>query len=348
MTDRGVTDVLRPGTAAPQVVATRPTPWEVGRRYATRRTRLLVGLGVLFTAVCLLFGFPTGREVITLWVLALLFAVVGGDVRAWRTTVVRDWLPLLVVLFAYDLLRGFAKGSVSRAHVLPQLRAEEWLFGGGRVTPTEWLQERLYSCIPSWYDYLAVPVYMSHFVVPMAVAAGLWATSYARFKEFVWSLVTLTAMTLLTYAAFPAVPPWMASQRLDPETGQTLLPYTERVPSHVLEVSGVETIHNAVQRGEAYANPVAAIPSLHSAVPMLVLLLAWPYCRRLGRTLLVVYIAAMTFTLVYGGEHYVVDAVIGWAYAALAVVLVRRVRARRARAAVAGAEPPRAPAPAPV
>ncbi len=35
--------------------------------------------------------------------------------------------------------------------------------------------------------------------------------------------------------------------------------------------------------------------------------------------LLVAYVLAMTFTLAYGGEHYVVDALVGWVYAAVAV-----------------------------
>jgi len=306
-----VTEVLKP--AAEREL--RTSPWEVGSRNSLRRRRLLIGSGVAFAAVSAVFGFPAGREVVTAWLFLLLYAVVGGDRQAWRRAVVHDWLPLLAVLFAYDSLRGFAKDLVGRARVLPQLRADEWLFGG--TVPAVWLQQHLYRPVPSWYDYVIVPVYMSHFVVPTAVAAGLWATSYERFRRYAWSLVVLTAGTLLTYALFPAVPPWLASR-----TTTGLLPFVERVTPHTLAVSGIPTIHNAVQRGEAYANPVAAIPSLHSAVPMLIVLLAWPYCRRLGRTLLVGYLIAMTFTLVYGGEHYVVDVAIGWAYAGVSVAAV--------------------------
>lgn len=312
--------------AVPSTPAT-PSPWEIGSRNPTRRRRLLLLLAAAFTAVSLVFGFPTGREVVTAWLFLLLYAIVAGDGRIWRRAVVRDWLPLIAVLFAYDTLRGFADGLAQRAHVLPQLRSDEWLFGwltGGQV-PTVWLQERLYRCLPSWYDYVIVPVYMSHFVIPTAVAAGLWARSYQRFQRFAWSLVTLTATTLLTYAVFPAVPPWLASRLPEPGTGEAYLHVVERITPHTLSVSGIPTIHNAVQRGEAYANPVAAIPSLHSAVPMLIVLLAWPYCRRLGRGMLVLYLAAMTFTLVYGGEHYVTDVLVGWVYAAGSVALVALV-----------------------
>jgi hypothetical protein len=37
----------------------------------------------------------------------------------------------------------------------------------------------------------------------------------------------------------------------------------------------------------------------------------------------------MTFTLTYGGEHYVVDAFVGWAYAAAAVAGVARLSRQR-------------------
>ena len=51
----------------------------------------------------------------------------------------------------------------------------------------------------------------------------------------------------------------------------------------------------------------------------MVLLFTWQLVRPVTRVLLVLYILAMTFTLTYGGEHYVVDAFLGWAYAAAAV-----------------------------
>lgn len=325
-----MTDVLTPERVPEQ---TPDSPWQVGQARSGQRRRLLIGLATLLLVVSAFFGFPTGREVITLWLLAFLYAVVGGDGHTWRRTVVRDWAPLLLALFAYDLLRGFAKGNIDRAHVLPQLRVDEFLFGG--TVPTVWLQDRLLHPDPSWYDIAIVPMYMSHFVVPLAVAAGLWAISYPRFRRYIATLMTLTAMTLATYALLPAVPPWLASQ-MTAADGQSYLPEVQRVVSQTLVESGIPTIHNAVQRGEAYANPVAALPSFHAAVPMLVLLTFWGVLRWLGRVLMVAYVLVMAFTLVYGGEHYVADVLMGWAYAAVAVAVVWWWIRRRSRA-VSGA-----------
>jgi hypothetical protein len=322
---------------APRPASTRVpvlSPWhEIPPAAQARRRTLFLGVGVLFVLVSIPFGFPTGRDVITAWVLLLLLAACGGEWRTWRRSVVRDWLPLIAVLFLYDLLRGAADEVGSRlsdlpalirdeagtrvdyAHVLPQLRADEVLFGWltGGVVPTVWLQERLYVAGDvQWYDILIVPVYMSHFLVPMALAVALWVTRYDLFRRYVWTLVALTLMTLATYALFPAAPPWMAGLN-------GYLPDVARVTSETLQATGIGTIRSAVARGEAYANAVAAIPSLHSGIPAMVLLFTWQLVRVRTRVLLVLYILAMTFTLTYGGEHYIVDAFLGWLYAAAAV-----------------------------
>jgi hypothetical protein len=321
------------------------SPWRaISDEARARRRHLFTVVGVLFVLVSAGFGFPTGRDVIIAWVLVLLWAACGGEWRTWRRAVVHDWLPLIAVLFLYDLLRGSADELGSRlvslpalangktgpdgidhAHVLPQLRADEWLFGwltGGQV-PTVWLQEHLHTVGDvRWWDVAIVPVYMSHFLVPMVLAVVLWLSAYALFRRYVWTLVALTLLTLATYALFPAAPPWMAGLN-------GYLPDVARVVSTTLESTGIGTIRSAVQRGEAYANAVAAIPSLHSGVPMMVLLFSWRLASVGTRVLLIAYVVVMTFTLTYSGEHYVVDAVVGWAYAAVAVYGVAALFRRR-------------------
>jgi membrane-associated phospholipid phosphatase len=308
------------------------SPWRsAGPEQRARRRRLLLAVTVLFVLVSAVFGFPTGREVICGWVLAFLWAACAGEGRVWRRVVVRDWLPLIAVLFLYDFLRGVADklggklvdlpalangrsgpAGIDHAHVLPQLDGDKLMFGGH--VPTVWLQQHFYDPMHvHWYDIVAVPIYMSHFLFSMALAVVLWAKSYALFRRYVWTLVTLTFITLVTYAAFPAAPPWMASLNGYLPTG------VDRVVSRTLEATGIGTIHSAVERGEAYANAVAAMPSLHAAVPMMLMLFAWPVVRPLTRALLGLYVVAMLVTLVYGGEHYVTDVLVGWLYAAVSV-----------------------------
>ena len=59
------------------------------------------------------------------------------------------------------------------------------------------------------------------------------------------------------------------------------------------------------------------MPSLHAGAALLVALFLWPSVSRVVRAALVAYAVAMALTLVYTGEHYVVDILAGWAVAAL-------------------------------
>jgi len=63
------------------------------------------------------------------------------------------------------------------------------------------------------------------------------------------------------------------------------------------------------------ANPIAAMPSLHAAFAALIALFIGARMRSRWRWLLALYPLAMGLTLVYTGEHYVIDIVIGFAYA---------------------------------
>jgi membrane-associated phospholipid phosphatase len=85
---------------------------------------------------------------------------------------------------------------------------------------------------------------------------------------------------------------------------------------------------------------VAAVPSLHTAYSLLVVVFAFAWRRRVGLAF-VVYPVLMWFTIVYFADHYVFDLVVGAVYAIAAWIvagwLLRRPgRLRR----LAGPHPP--------
>jgi membrane-associated phospholipid phosphatase len=88
-------------------------------------------------------------------------------------------------------------------------------------------------------------------------------------------------------------------------------------------------------------NDVAAMPSLHGGYSFLFALFLWSFTKR-WRWLLALYPLAMGFTLVYSGEHYVVDILMGWLYAWLVHLGWTKWEATKARRAgsVSSAETP--------
>ena len=270
-------------------------------------------------------GIPVGRERLLVWIVLGLLALSTAHGGGWFRSVVVDWLPLALVLAVYDLLRGRADGLLFSAWYRPQLEADAFLFGG--TVPTVWLQEHLWngSFDVRWYDYAAWAVYVSYFLATYVLAAVLWFFARERFRRYVGCIALLAGMAFATFALFPAAPPWLASRAGELEHTRRLIgPIGANVPFLSFSFEGL------YERGTAYANPVAAVPSLHAAYTLLFSLFLWPLARR-ARWLLAAYPPAMAFALVYTAEHYLVDILLGWAYTLVAVWAVARVADRLSR-----------------
>jgi membrane-associated phospholipid phosphatase len=75
----------------------------------------------------------------------------------------------------------------------------------------------------------------------------------------------------------------------------------------------------------SHYNVVAALPSMHAAFPALALIVVLRHrLPRLVVGLVAFQFLSVMFSIVYTGEHYVVDAIAGAAYAGLAYALVCR------------------------
>ena len=307
-------------------------PWATPRRIA------LTVWGAALAASVALVGFPIDRPRIALWALAGVAALNVG--RGWRV-VVREtllWLPFIAALLIYDRTRGVADGLGFPVRIQEPLDAEIALFNG--VLPSSWLQERLYDpAAPGPLDVAVALVYFSHFVAIWGALLLLYERSRPRWGALMRRTLLLSYLGLLTYIVYPAAPPWLAAKLgLTPEP-------VARIATRGFEAIGLDRAAGLIEQGQAQVNRVAAIPSLHAAFALLVSVALWPLARRWWqRALLAAYPLAMGFTLVYGGEHYVIDLLLGWAYVGAVLVLVglgeRWWRARRARGAVEGQPTP--------
>ena len=338
----GSGDVLdRPGDGPP---TDGPATVSTGRarRWGGHNPRKRIAWVVLVvaSAVYVYFGgVPYSSDVILLWITAFLFVSCLDDSGRWRG-IVRDWLPLYLVLVLYDLLRGYAAHPLWGPFVRPQVWFDTHLFGG--QAPTIVLQRWLYDPrhLHLW-DYVAWATYTSHFFTSFVIAGVLWKRDYPRFRRFVPLFVGLTLLGYITYVLYPAMPPWMASQ-----TGH--LAPTVRIVPLVWDHVGLHMAAALFTGGDRFDNNIAAMPSLHAAYPMLICLFFWRGSRPWVKALLALYVAAMAFAVVYGAEHFVIDVFVGWIYAGATFVvgsrLLDRWEARRARRlSAAGDGPPDGP-----
>jgi membrane-associated phospholipid phosphatase len=286
--------------------------------------RRAVGMGIWLAAFLTgLFniGLPTDPVYAFCWLWSATIA--WNSDRPWRSHLrfARDWMAVVVLLVVYNASRGQADDRVF-PHFHEMIDADTWLFGwatGGKI-PTVWLQEHLYRPYHiQWYDALVSIVYFTHFIGTLTVAVVLWLRSRPVWARFVRRWFTLTALGLATYFLYPAAPPWLAG-------GLGFLPdgqHVARISTRGWEVIGLHGAGNLLNAAQVdAANLVAAMPSLHSAFALLIVAFFLPMVRRRWWPLLLAYPLAMTFTLVYSGEHYVIDVLVGWAYVAVTFVAV--------------------------
>lgn len=280
-----------------------------------RYRRLIVAA---YTAVSAIVVIGTGipdRPFLILWLASALWLVCWRNPNRAAQFVI-DWLPVVIIAAGYDLVRSFSSELLPRATTKPQLRFDEILFGG--TAPTVVLQRWLHpGVIPHWWDYLVFLFYLSHFVVAPTFAVFLYIRDRARFKRFAWMILSVSLLGFATYFILPAVPPWLASRHHD-------LEHTVRVVQRVWAHLGFSGPSRAFNGSTRFANPVAALPSLHAAWPFLIILSVWRTAPR-GRWIAIAYMTAMVFVLVYGAEHYVSDILMGWLYAVIVFLTVNRI-----------------------
>jgi membrane-associated phospholipid phosphatase len=291
----------------------------------------LPALYLLGTAVAIdRLGLPYSQDWIFIWIVGLMLVLSVGDGAHSVRRLVKDWLPIIAALLAYDLLRGVADGHAFPIHWNAPVHADK-ILGLGQV-PTVRMQDALYTAghLHFW-DYAAFSFWFSHFFATLVVAVAIWLYRYEWFHRFAACIVVLAGLGLITYVVFPAAPPWLAADH-------GYIDHTYRITHAVVNNLPVPKAGAVFQKGTDWGNDVAAVPSLHAGYTMLICLFLWPRLSPRWRPLLVAYPIGMGLSLIYLGEHYLIDILLGWGYAAATILLVNwgaeRIRERR-EAAVA-------------
>jgi hypothetical protein len=305
-----------------------------------RNDRLLIG-GVLAYAALVVALMVVGGVALTPDVLAVAFglaAVLLGRGRLF----LRDWIPFVVLLLAYELMRGVADDAGLPLHSTDLALADRLVFFG--LLPTQVLQDALRPA--AGLDVIAIGatvVYMLHFALPLATGFALWLWRRPQYYDFVAALIILSMAGFVTYLLLPAAPPWYVADRglLDGPDGRPLIAYLKPGAFETLAAAlGFDGRYlYSLAFGSVNPNAVAAFPSLHVAYPFLAFLVLLRAFGRVG-WLAFFYTLLVTFSVVYTGDHWVIDAVAGMAYAYVAYYAVvhapDRLRTWRPAAALSG------------
>ncbi len=258
-----------------------------------------VGLSLLLIAVSIL----TNRSFLG-WGLFVIFAIMIVPVGRARSFLI-SFVPYAAVWFIFTALRSLADETIlARTLNLKVAQLERWLFSG--QYPTVMWQDRFFD--PDnlhWYDYALTCVHWSYFIIPHAVAIRVWYKNPAMFRHYLSALTLLLAVGLCIYFLIPSNPPWLAPEPVNSPSAAVVY--------RVMETIGKELgggVYQASYRVIGESNAIAAMPSIHMAITVLLVFPAFRAGKRWGIAALA-YSASMGYALIYLGEHYFVDVIAG-------------------------------------
>ena len=230
-------------------------------------------------------------------------ALLTGRFITW----LKDWVPFIGLLLGWEAMRSIADTISPTGVHYGSLRPELALFGGH--LPEIWLQQLLYNApFGPLLNKVTAAIDLLHFPAVIAIAFVIWLQGRAIFLLYSGALFLTALAAFAIFVLLPTAPPWYAMEH-------GAISGLQHIMVQVMPVkwSGYYQALNP--------NPVAANPSLHAAFPLVGFLsllrlrswLAWP---------LLAWCVAVWFSIVYLGEHYILDIVCGVALATLCHQLV--------------------------
>lgn len=240
----------------------------------------------------------------------------------------REMLPFLLCILIYTNLHdtiGFVNPNDIHDHLLA---LDVWLFG---VEPCLWV-EQFYTRERTEIFQL---FYMSFAVVAPAVPVLLLLQNrLAEFRRAALSIIVCFYLGYALYLILPAAPPRivLANQFTKNFGGDPIRDLTRgptwpwegqtAIPPH--DSGGIASRAAESTLALLPTDSRAAFPSLHAAVSLLALGLAWRFARRLFFFLLPLSLGLWVST-VYLRHHFVVDLIAGFALAPIAYFLTPRL-----------------------
>ncbi len=179
-----------------------------------------------------------------------------------RKRVLKDWIPLVLILVSYEFLSGLIPVSGAKVNIYTMPNFDFAVFGN--ILNIK-LQNALFNQYHyHWYDYFSVVLYGAHIIIPVIIGVLFWIKNKNVYRQYILSFTVVSYISFITYILYPAMPPWFASElgfipNVYEIIGAIASSYNYSMFfSHIYDYGGV--------------NINAAMPSLHASYPFLILL----------------------------------------------------------------------------
>ena len=226
----------------------------------------------------------------------------------------------IVFWIIFDYMKAFPNYEYNSVSINELYQLEKKLFGfqlnGILVTPIEYWRLNYSNTL----DILAGFFYLSWIPVPLTFAGVLFFYNKREFFYFSLTFLLVNLLGFCVYYIYPAAPPWYVQQY-----GFDFIANTKGNTAGLSRFDaffGVEIFKGLYEKS---SNVFAAMPSLHSAYPLIVLY--YGIRNKLGwiNLLLAIITIGIWFAAVYSSHHYVLDVLAGITCAILGIWLFQKL-----------------------
>ena len=206
----------------------------------------------------------------------------------------------------FDYMKAFPNYDYNKVHIAELYNLEKHIFGvidhNMLVTPNEYLRNHATAAV----DFIGGIFYLMWIPVPLAFAAYLFFAKREQFLRFSLTFVLVNLIGFVVYYLYPAAPPWYVF-----EHGFVFIAHTHSNPAGLIRFDhlvNAPVFQSIYRQG---SNVFAAMPSLHSSYPVIVLY--YGLKNKMGKMniLFAVVMVGIWFTAVYASHHYVLDVFAG-------------------------------------
>lgn len=231
----------------------------------------------------------------------------------------------IVYWIIYDYMKAFPNYNYNAVHIEDLYNFEKSVFGieqaGKILTPNEyWLLHT-----NSFLDVLTGFFYLMWVPVPLAFAAFLFFTNEKRnFLNFLLTFVWVNLLGFVVYYLYPAAPPWYVQQH-----GFEFIAGTPGNTAGLVRFDsffGIELFKSIYSKG---SNVFAAMPSLHSAYPLIVVYYGTKGKFRKANIFFITVMIGIWFAAVYTSHHYLADVLAGITTAIIGIFTFNWLKERK-------------------
>jgi len=225
----------------------------------------------------------------------------------------------------FDYMKAFPNYNYNPVHIEGLYNLEKRCFGinfnSTLLTPNEYL--RLNG--NAFLDVISGLFYLCWIPVPMGFGVYLFFTRRKQYLYFALTFLLVNLIGFVIYYLYPAAPPWYVELY-----GFNFHPHT---PGSIAGLAKFDAYFHTGTFKSIYSkssNVFAAMPSLHSSYPVVVLY--YSIKNRLGFVSIIfaTVMLGIWFTAVYTSHHYVLDVLAGATCAITGIiifnVLIKRVK----------------------